>query len=277
MDEQNQLVEQVDPRAPSAPPAGNPSRDAVIDKYQQLYGQEQQAEPVAPVTPQVVEPVQAAEQPSAQDQLLMQMAEELKALKQQVVTQNQPPPVEQADWLKLLADGKKAEGEKAMADLIRQQLNLNEIQDQAVNQAVAVLDAKQQIDSFINQVRTAPENADVLVMEPYITAAVARRYDEAMAGGKIKTPADSVAVYKQAVNAELETARNLALSLRGAGKNEAQTRTQQVMASQVIRPNAVNLQREAPTASPEPQVDPTTAYLQERMARQARMHGLTTA
>ena len=277
MDEQNQLVEQVDPRAPSAPPAGNPSRDAVIDKYQQLYGQEPQA--VAPITPQVAEPVQAAEppQPSAQDQLLMQMAEELKALKQQVVTQNQPAPVEQADWLKLLADGKKAEGEKAMADLIRQQLNLSEIQDQAVNQAVAVLDAKQQIDSFINQVRTAPENADVLVMEPYITAAVARRYDEAMAGGKIKTPADSVAVYKQAVNAELETARNLALSLRGAGKNEAQTRTQQVMASQVIRPNAVNLQREAPAASPEPQVDPTTAYLQERMARQARMHGLTTA
>ena len=56
MDEQNQLVEQVDPRAPSAPPAGNPSRDAVIDKYQQLYGQEQQ--PAAPVTPQVAEQVQ---------------------------------------------------------------------------------------------------------------------------------------------------------------------------------------------------------------------------
>jgi hypothetical protein len=131
---------------------------------------------------------------------------------------------------------------------------------------------ERELDSFANKVRA--ENADILPMEPYIAAAANNRIQAAQAAGTIKSPADYVTVYKQAITAEIENARKLAQTLRGAGKQEAVTRQQQVMSSPTIRPNAVNLEREAPKTDAEPAVETPQDYLAKRQAMHAKNSGL---
>ena len=256
---------------PSGQPVINPDRDALIKKYEATYGTPADPDPVtAPVTA-AAEPV-PADAPAVPDTnaVLQSLVAELSALKAQLAPKPEPvaaATTPQEDWLALLANGKKTEGEKALAAILGPQ-----IQEAAVQQALQQIIMERELDSFANKVRA--ENADILPMEPYIAAAANNRIQAAQAAGTIKSPADYVTVYKQAITAEIENARKLAQTLRGAGKQEAVTRQQQVMSSPTIRPNAVNLEREAPKTDAEPAVETPQDYLAKRQAMHAKNSGL---
>lgn len=259
---------------PSAAPVIATDRDAVIKKYESMYG-----EPVAE-TPQAVEPVAepAAVEPvapvlDANTLALQAVVAELAALKAQMAPKPEPvKPAEQiaqADWLALLAEGKKAEGEKALLQLLGP-----DIQRQAVQEALQQIDMQRDINDFVTKVRA--DNADILPMENYVAAAANARIQQAEAQGLIKTPADRVTVYKQAVTAEIENARKLVQTFRGAGKQEAAVRNQTIVASPTIKPNSVNAEREAPKGAGEPEVETAQSYLAKRQQQHARNSGLST-
>lgn len=250
------------PAQPDKPETG---RDALIKKYEALY-----TPPDTPTEPVIETPV--TEPVTVVDPMAAVMAE-LQALRAQITTYKTPEtpvaePVTQEDWLKLLADGKKTEGELALAKVLGPQ-----IQQQAVQQALALMQAEREVTEFSTQIRAA--NADVLPMESYIAQAAQARIHAAQTAGVIKSPADYVTVYKQAVTAEIENARKLVQTFRGAGKNEAITRQAEVIASPTIRPNAVNMERDAPTKPGELPVEDASSYFAKRKALEAKGRGLS--
>lgn len=252
----------------SAAPVTSPARDAVIQKYEALYGSAPVDEAVV-TDPVVTETASAEPVVDPRDAALAAMAAELAAIKEAVTPKPAPAePVVQEDWLKLLADGKKTEGEQALLKLLAPQ-----IEQQAVQQAIARINMQSEINTYTEKVRA--DNADILPMEQYIANAANVRIQAAQAAGTIKTPADYVTVYKQAVAAEIENARKLVQTFRGAGKQEANVRNQVVVASPTIKPNAVNTEREAPKPG-EPEVEDASSYLAKRQAQHARNSGLST-
>lgn len=257
---------------PSGQPVIDAGRDALIKKYEATYGGTPEPEAVTP------EPVVAAAEPVQpvagavpdSNAILQSLVSELAALKAQLTPKPvEAAPVTQEDWLKLLADGKKSEGEKALAALLGPQ-----IQEAAVQQALERISLERELDGFANKVRA--ENADILPMESYIAQAANARIQAAQAAGTIKTTADYVTVYKQAITAEIENARKLVQTFRGAGKQEAITRQTAVIASPTIKPNAVNMEREAPKTDTEPQVETPQDYMAKRAAMHARNSGLSS-
>lgn len=278
VEQQVDITAVPDGTQPSAAAVIAPDRDAVIKKYEAMYGQPAEptadavvAEPVAAESVVAAEPV--APVIDANTLALQAVVAELAALKQQMapkpVEQKPAEQVAQADWLELLAGGKKAEGEQALIKLLGP-----EIQRQAVQEALQQIDMQRDVNDFVTKVRA--DNADILPMENYVAAMANARIQQAEAQGLIKTPADRVTVYKQAVNAEIENARKLVQTFRGAGKQEAATRNQTVVASPTIKPNAVNAEREAPKVSGEPDVETPQSYLAKRNAMHARNSGLST-
>lgn len=252
---------------PGAEPSGAPvisaDRDALIKKYEAAYANPAEPAAESAVEPAAVsEPVQPVGDPVPDTNSVLQaIVAELAALKGQLT----PPkptdpvaPVTQEDWLKLLADGKKSEGEKALAALLGPQ-----IQAAAVQQALQQITIEREIDTFANKVRA--DNADIIQMEPYVAQAAHGRIQAIL---RANPTADYVTVYKQAVSAEIENARKLVQQFRGAGKQEAVTRNTQVLGSPTIKPNAVNMEREAPA----PPAEPTGETPQEYMAKRAAMH-----
>jgi len=263
------------PTAPSGDPVINPGRASLIEKYEQMYAAPPaEAEVVTPVeetqAPVTPEPVVTAPVVD-KDAMLLQMMEEIKALKQVAqttpVAQPTVTPAEPEDWLKLLSEGKKSEGELALARVLGPQLK-----NEAVQEALALMQAERQVSDYTAEVRQ--KNTDVLSMEPYIAMAANARIEQARQQGLIKSPADYVTVYKQAVNAEIENARKLAQTLRGAGKVEATVRQAEVVAQRPIAPNPVNLQREQPNTTTEPEIETAQTYLAKRQAMQQAGRGL---
>lgn len=258
---------------PVVTPSEPTPRQAIIDKYEQQYYPpaepvvETPAEPVAetpvePVAPATVDP---------QAELLSQVMAELQELKKQVTPAPvAPPPITQEDWLKLLSEGKKSEGERALAEVLGPQ-----IQEAAVQKALALMQAERAVTEYNNEVRQ--KHADLLPMEEYIAMGANARIQEAQASGLIKSPADYVKVYKEAITAEIEKARKLTQSLQGAGAQRATTRVTEVVASQSLKPNPVNNQRDQTTAPAEPQIETVSDYFAKRKQQHAVFSGLSTA
>ena len=261
-----------DPNSPSAQPAIHPDRTAIIQKYEQQYFTPEATPSAAEVTPVAPEPA-APEVPAVdpRDQFMQQVMVELQELKSRVAPPPAPEPsvpVSQEDWLKLLSEGKKIEGERALAELLGPQ-----IQEQAVQKALALMQAERAVTDYNNEIRT--KNADLLDMEEYIGLGANMRIQAAQQAGRIKTPADYVTVYKEAVNAEIENARKLTQKLQGAGAQRAAVRSSEVVASQTLRPNPVNTQREQPSTPAEPPVETFNDYFAKRKAQHASFSGLT--
>lgn len=262
---------QTDPNAaPPQVPANAAQREALQTKYDALYGTPAEQKPTAQPAPAA--PATPAA-PAVPD-----YSGAIEALKAELATLRaaQPKPVEaakptEADWLALLAAGDKEGGEKAMADRIRALIGAD-IQANAVNQATERINAERQINDFVSEVRS--KNADILVMEQAITLGAQARIASAAQAGKINTPSDYVAVYKDAVNAEIENARNLILSIRGQGKLEGATRVSEVIASSTLQPNAVTQSRENAQAPQAEAFDDTQTYLAKRAALKAQQQGM---
>ncbi len=272
-------VEQT-PAAVASEPTQTP-REAVIAKYEQMYGGEPQQTQLAPViqavetppaTP-IAEPIAPAV-PDVNAALAALMTQVTEMRQQLHAAQNPPPPppnpADQESWLKLLADGKQSEGEKALAAVLGPQ-----IQQQAVQQALSLMQAERDVNEFTSQIKA--QNPDLLAFESYITLGAQNRIAAAQAAKAINSPADYVTVYKDAVKAEIENARKLSQTLRGAGKTEAQARVSEVLASPVLQPTPVNTNREQVVKPQDQQQSPeqvTASYFAERKARQAKLAGM---
>lgn len=273
---QTPVVEsQVVTPAPVTPAERPQSEREVI--YNKFY----EANPETAVTPQVAAPVvetpQAPVAPvvetpapvvNTQDEINRVLLEEIKGLKAQLTPKPIAPaaPGEEADWLQLMAEGKKAEGEKALAKKIEAEMS-----QRIQSQAVAQMQAERQMYEFNTEIRQ--KNPDLLSMEDYISYGAQNRINAAAQAGKIQTPADYVTVYKEAVNAEVEKARKLAQSLRGAGKNEAIVRQSEVVSAQTLQPNPVTTVRET-SNQPAEQVDSVEDYFAKRNAQSAAGRGM---
>lgn len=266
--------------APATETAEPSAREAIQAKYDTMYGTpppETVVETSTTPEPVVVETSTAA--PDANAALLAALGA-LTARMEGLETSLKPKeapvtPVVQEDWLKLLSEGKKAEGEAALASMIRTSLG-SDLEQSAVNKAVSLMKAEQDVRDFTNAIHNNPANADILVMEAYISAAANQRIQAAIAAGKASTPADYVTVYKEAVNLEIEAARKLALTLRGVGKTEALTRTTVVSSQPNLQPNSVNQNREQQTSKT---LDPNVGespqeYMLKRQAAHAKLSGM---
>lgn len=239
------------PAADGTQPAPT-SRDAIVAKYEQTYGQVANTPEPVVTTP---EPV-VIKEPTLAEQMATLKAELLAELK----TKPAEPvaaavtPEAAADWLKLLSEGKQAEAEKALSKIVASNSGFDSIQRNAVNEALQLFDARQQVAAYEASVRQDPANAEALRMEKYITVAVQQRINDAQASGLIKSPADYVQVYKTSVDTEVRAARELALTLRGEGRQEGQVRTTQVLSAPNLQPSKIDAARtQAAPATEEPE------------------------
>lgn len=259
---------------PSAAPVVATDRADIYKKYEQTYFDTPEAvvDPTIAVAEPVVDPVVVTTASASQPDLsiaIQALMAEVTSLKAQMT----PKPVEavatEADWLQLLSEGKKSDGEKALAKALGPG-----IQQQAVQQALAIMQSERAINDFVSEIRT--NNPDLNSMESYIALAADARIKAAQAAGKVNSPADYVNVYKEAVTAEITNARNITRTFQGIGKTQATTRIAELAASPTIKPNAVNLQRETPVTAQVDTPETTSDYLARRQAQHAKLAGMAT-
>jgi len=247
-------------------------RERITQKYESQYFTPTDSAPVTETTPTTEAPAPVTETPATPDltSVLGALVSRLEAIEARTTPPTQATPVAettQEDWLKLLAEGKKADGEKALLSLLGPQ-----IEEKAVTRAMERFEAMQEIRSHNQELQS--KNQDILAFQPYIEAAIQRDLAAANAAGKIKSPADYVTVYKQVANTQIENARKIALSFRGDGKQDAATRLREVASSQTLQPNAVNTQREAPKPNDAPVVETAQDYFAKRRQQFERNTGL---
>lgn len=202
-------------------------------------------------------------------QVLQSMQQELQQTRAELATLRQPAqqqvdPATEARWVTLLKEGKVAEAESALADSVAARVQ-EKIQQPVAEQTMARARAGAEIETFVTNLRT--QNPDLVPMERYITIEASEALAQLQSAGKIKTPEDAVREYKRVVLEATESARKLAQTLRGAGKQEAQVRNREVISSQTIAPQSVNTNRQQTTQQQQqPAVESTDDYFSKRRA-----------
>lgn len=265
--------------APSAQPTADPARQAIIEKYEKQFAPPPAPTPEPVATEPPATPATPAPTPDPRDAQLAALAAQLQELKASIP---QPPPAtststtpaaETPDWLSLLATGDKDKGEEALAALMKNKIG-KELIAAAVEQANQRVNLEREITNFNAEIRTT--HPEVLQMEQYITFGVNNRLQQWMQKNPNPSPVDYVKVYKESVNAEVENARNLIQTFRGAGKQEAITRTTVLTSTPVLAPTPVNTSREQPTPQ-EPAAETPMEYLAKRAAQKAAAQGMSVA
>jgi hypothetical protein len=249
------------------------AREAIVARYEATYGQPPADATVVETSTTTQAPDPVAEALSA---LRAEIAE-LKAAKAAPPQQVEAPPAAseaEANWLKLLSEGKQAEAEKALSKIVAQNADLTGVQRRAVSEALELFDARAQVTAYQNAVRQDPQNVEALRMEKYITVAVQQRLNEAQAAGFIKSPADYVKVHNQALDQEVSAARNLALALRGEGRQEGQRRTAEVLSAPNLQPTKIDQQRGQPTQDTQEAPESVQDYFAKRASASRTMHRL---
>ena len=269
-----------------APPASDPSvrtpappdanREAIIARYEQQFAPPVDttsvvADPVAPPAAPAAPPVDPRDAQIAA--LQASLVEIQNALKPQAPAAPVTPTETPADWLGLLASGNKEQGEAALAALMKNKIG-KEIIDAAVNQANERVNLEREITSFNAEIRST--NPDVVPMEQYITFGVTNRLQNWLQANPNPTSAAYVKAYKESVQAEVESSRQLIQTFRGAGRQEAITRTTVLSGQPVLAPTPVNTSREAPTTQEAP-VESPSDYLARRASAKAAGQGMAFA
>ncbi|MDE1766563.1 MAG: hypothetical protein KGI27_09895 [Thaumarchaeota archaeon] len=203
-------------------------------KYERLYGQ----------TNQEIKQIREALTSANPSEELKALRAELASLKETV---KPPAPVQQAPvrpkWVEKIATGEYVDAEGELANSIKSRLDgdykkaLDEVRAAAYQDALNATHVNLEIDRHVQALRIS--NPELVPFEKYLQAPVAQRVEEAKAAGKIKAPTDFIREYTAAIDAEVDNLRQLGLVLRGQGKQEAQMRNQQVLASTVITPNPI--------------------------------------
>jgi len=266
------------PAVPSNPQQA--AREAIVQKYDQLYGQEVQAPPApvsepAPAPPApIVAPQVSAPDPESENlkariaQLEQQLARPLAPVPATPPLTAEPVP---ATWEDLLLAGKLTEAKAALIKDVQKTI-IEQNGPKIVQEAVEVSEAKGQISQFLVTLRT--QNPDLAPMERYLLSPVNLRMEEAQKAGKITTPAQYAEHYIQAVNAEVDELRKLRQQLVGAGRDEALVRQKEVLSSTPIPPSPSPTREAAPPVEGTP-ADPVADYFAKRKQTAAALRRLS--
>ena len=226
-------------------------------KYKRLYEEAQARPPVQVVVPQELQDTITS---------LRTEVQELKA-KPQASTGDKT-------WVDYIREGDYKGAEAAMEARVAKGLEgkFNEVRQAAYNDALSANDANYQMREYVAAVKAA--NPDIAKMQKYLEAPVAARIETARQAGKIKSTQDLVTAYKAAVDAEVADLRNLGLQFRAAGKDEALTRSSQVISSTALTPQQVSNERITSSETTE-QGESTESYFARRRQDGSRRHGLS--
>ena len=245
--------------------------ESASQRYERLYGPQSQAS-----TTQTVQPNQDS---SAIASTLQSLQQEIASLKTTLADRQSTPAQTQAavsklEWVKKIQEGDFEGAQNSMKQAIALDLQpqLDEVRQRAYNEAMSATQVNMEVDRYLQQVRSA--NPDILPFERYLQGPVTERVQLAQAAGRIKNPADLIREYKTAVDGEVANLRNLGLQFRAAGKDEALTRTSDVLRSTALNPQQVQSTQVTQDASQSNQGESTDDYFARRRTDEARRRGL---
>lgn len=263
MEDQNQQVTSGDETTTTT------TREDVQQKYDRLYNSGTQNQNQQGTT--VVETntsTQASVDPNAA--MVTQLLEKFNALEARLSTTNTQAAetIVTTPWFEQLRQG---EFEGAEADLTNRVQNkvANDVIQKAVERATETMRVQMEIDRYLNDLRG--QNPDIAPMERYLRPHVEYRLSQEVS--KIKTSQDYIEAYKKAVDAEVTELRKVTGQYRAAGKNEANTRNQQVVNASTLTPQQVALQASQSSQESNPQVT-TGDYLNARLAKAQAIRGM---
>lgn len=256
----------VEPQAPQATPQ---PIETVEQKYKRLYEQQQQAAPAPVVTP----PQPAAPEVTKLVETVESLKNELTSLKGALPRQTPPsapaapPPT---PWYEMLRQGDFEGAENHLRDSIKGQI-LAEAKREVSAEANESMQVQLEVNNFLNTLRG--QNPDLVTMEKYLQAPVAAIVEQAKADGRIKSAADFVRIYKEAVITESDAMRKLLEQQRAVGQQQAAVRQQEVLSSTPLQPQAVRLSPEGPQNA-QPPVETLDNYFSKRKALEALRKGM---
>ena len=241
-------------------------------KYERLYGQ----------TNQEIKQIREALTSANPSEELKALRAELASLKETVKPPQQttvPQTPVTPKWVQKIATGEYVDAEGELVNSLKSRLDgdykkqLEEVRAAAYQDALNATHVNLEIDRHVQKLRL--ENPELAPFEKYLQAPVAQRVEEAKATGKIKSPTDFIREYTAAIDAEVESLRNLGLVLRGQGKQEAQVRNQQVIASTLLPPNPVQSLQQSQGSQQQVSEETIDDYFSRRRGDEARRKGMS--
>jgi hypothetical protein len=244
-------------------------------KYQRLYGAPQGTSTQA--APQTV----VATLPPEVTYTLSNINNRLAAMEER---QSAPPPkpqptqaeveAQQMEWVQKIRDQDFKGAQEVIVRETRRGMeqDLNNVRQAAYQDALTASQLHMEMDRYTNEVRV--KNPDLAQFERYLQAPVAERVEVARRTGKVNNPQDFVREYKAAVDAEVANLRNLGFQFRAAGKDEALTRSREVVSSTPLSPQQLQ-SPQAGTSDGQPQVETQDDYFARRRADESRRRGLS--
>jgi hypothetical protein len=199
---------------------------------------------------------------------------ELQTIKAQLSNAGQAPKPVSAEtkdeFLDLYARGDKAGARQAlikeMAPSIKAELSRSVSQD-----VIRATRAEQDIREFSNRLRS--ENPELVPFEKAISLEARDMVQTAMKQEIVKTVDEYVSASKQALKMTVDAYKKRALALRGEGVTQAQTRTQQVVASSAVQPGQTAITKSSDSNSQEPDVS-AKSYLARRREKNMAGRGI---
>ncbi len=266
MDNTNELSTPVgDPQIVSTP-VDPPANETPDQKYQRLYGTP---------TPQAQDPNAAVLG------TLQALRDEISSLKAQIpasVASPAPstPVATKLEWVKKIQEGDFDGAQQSLQNSVEIaiQPRIEAARQQAYQDALSASQVNLEMDRFLQATRQA--NPDILPFEKYLHGPVSERLQLAQSAGRVKSTADFLREYKSAVADEVTNIRNLSLTIRGEGKNEALSRTTDVLRSTALNPQQVQSNQTPQGATPQNQQgESNDDYFSRRRADEARRRGLS--
>lgn len=262
MDNTNELSTPVtDPVAQVDPPAN----ETADQKYQRLYGT----------------PAPVAVDPNAQIAANLQaLQNEIASLKAQIpqavqTPTPQTPAASKLEWVEKIRSGDFEGAQESLKTSLQVALQpqIEQARQQAYQDAISASQVNLEMDRFLQQTRSA--NPDILPFEKYLHGPVSERLQLAQSAGRVRSTADFLREYKAAVADEVTNIRNLSLTIRGAGKDEALSRTTDVLRSTALNPQQVQSNQTPQSGTPQNQQgESTDDYFTRRRADESRRRGL---
>lgn len=277
----NQTPEQQSaPAVVESTPTGTPQeqeRAAVYNNYAKLY---EAPQPVAEATPEPaptpVEPAVAAPDYNSilanQQQIIENLQAQITSLQPKPVVDTPDPTASKAnmeEWMNIMAAGDYEKAEEFLLEKLGPKLQ-QRMQPQIVQQSVEATNAERDITSFVSSFEEA--NSDLMPFKDYVVLGAERRLTIAQNEGKIKSTADFVREYKQAVTDEANTLRKQFQLSRAAGKQEALVTHREVLSATTMEPTGI--QQPQTTQKPGSVMPSTTDYISQRRERMAGFQGL---
>lgn len=226
----------VEGEPPQAQPAKTPTPppETAQQIYERNYGQQQQqATPpqAPPPPPQVVR----AEIPEELTETIRSLAQEVQTIKSKVAPP--PAPADPEEWVEKIRAGDFKAARQSLLNEFKKEFasDIQTKSSEAEQRALQAMQTQMRIDEYVREVRSA--NPDIAPYERYLKPQVEAAVAADVQSGRIKTVDQYVSAYRKAVDTEVETLRNLRLQERAGGKQEAMTRTKQVLSSTPLAPN----------------------------------------